>query len=128
MLRIASRSPASIRRPPFPHPRTSLLPAISRPRSSASRSPRTHATEPGRSSIAFENDAAAAGLAGFVQDNGTTVDRQLPEMACGGIGVLDYDGDGLLDVYAIQGGPFPPARRQSSTGGPAFPEPRRRNI
>ncbi|MHB1562299.1 MAG: CRTAC1 family protein, partial [Isosphaeraceae bacterium] len=26
----------------------------------------------------------------------------------GGVGLLDYDGDGRLDIYAVQGGPFPP--------------------
>ncbi len=33
----------------------------------------------------------------------------------GGIGVIDFDGDGWLDVYAVQGGPFPP-----KNGSPAF--------
>ena len=35
--------------------------------------------------------------------------RQLPETMGGGVGLLDYDGDGWLDVYCVQGGPFPPA-------------------
>jgi tetratricopeptide (TPR) repeat protein len=83
-------------------------------------SARPRANEPGRSPIAFENDAASAGLAGFVLDNGTTADRQLPEMACGGIGVLDYNGDGLLDVYAIQGGPFPPPAGNRQQGDRLF--------
>src|SRR5262249_17810789 len=34
--------------------------------------------------------------------------RQLPETMSGGVGLLDYDGDGWLDVYLVQGGPFPP--------------------
>ena len=51
--------------------------------------------------------AASAGLAGFIQDNGGSPIHQLPESMSGGVGLLDYDSDGLLDVYCVQGGHFP---------------------
>ena len=50
----------------------------------------------------------------FTFENGATPARQIPETMSGGVGLLDYDGDGWLDVYLVQGGPFPP--RQPSTG------------
>ncbi len=80
------------------------------------------ATSPGLSSAAirFEDHTAAAGLASFVQKNGQSPERQLPEMSCGGVGVLDYDGDGFLDVYAIQGGPFPPPAESGLQGDRLF--------
>jgi tetratricopeptide (TPR) repeat protein len=52
----------------------------------------------------FSDDARAAGLASFIFDNGQTPLHQLPETMSGGIGLIDYDGDGWLDVYAVQGG------------------------
>jgi enediyne biosynthesis protein E4 len=60
------------------------------------------------SSIEFQDDAVPAGLAQFVFDNGATPNWQLPEMSCGGVGLIDYDGDGFLDIFAVQGGRFPP--------------------
>ncbi len=69
-------------------------------------------------SVAFRDDAEAAGLR-FVYDNAETVFHQLPEPFGGGLGLLDYDSDGWLDVYCVQGGPFTPdpkSERPSSRG------------
>jgi tetratricopeptide (TPR) repeat protein len=57
--------------------------------------------------IRFLDDAQPAGLT-FQFDNGRSTSRQLPETMSGGVGLLDFDGDGYLDVYVVQGGHFPP--------------------
>src|SRR5262249_2198834 len=80
----------------------------------------------------FVDDADAVGLR-FRFENGHTAICQLPETMSGGIGLLDYDGDGWLDVYAVQGGAFPPGdaafqavddhgqdARATASGGTAF--------
>jgi FG-GAP-like repeat len=61
----------------------------------------------------FRDDAGPAGLR-FVHDNGhSRRNTPPPEAMCGGVGLRDFDGDGRLDVYLVQGGPFPP--RESVT-------------
>jgi predicted Zn-dependent protease len=54
----------------------------------------------------FGDDAESAGLR-FVYQNDPTPRCRLPETMGGGVGLIDYDGDGWLDVYAVQGGQLP---------------------
>lgn len=69
----------------------------------------------------FHDDAEPAGLR-FVHDNGARDDAPLtlPVTGSGGVALLDVNGDGLLDVYAVQAGPFPPA--PSSSSSPSEPQ------
>ncbi len=68
---------------------------------------------------AFTDDALVSGLR-FSFDNGATPSKQLPETMSGGVGLLDYDGDGWLDVYLVQGGPFPPDPNDQRRGDRLF--------
>lgn len=58
----------------------------------------------------FVDAAESSGLV-FHFDNGATAQKQLPETMSGGVALLDFDNDGWLDVYLVQGGVFPPPPR-----------------
>src|SRR5918995_1260925 len=55
----------------------------------------------------------------FVHDNGASGDYFMPEMMGAGAALLDYDNDGDLDVFFVQGAPVGasrPAPDSSSSG------------
>ena len=57
--------------------------------------------------VRFTDVAPAARLT-FTHDRGATPEHRLPESMGAGLAWLDYDGDGWMDLYAVQSGPFPP--------------------
>jgi tetratricopeptide (TPR) repeat protein len=69
--------------------------------------------------LSFSEHAEAAGLR-FTFENGRSALRQIPETTAGGVALLDYDGDGWIDVYVVQGGPFPPDPARPNTGDRLF--------
>ena len=64
----------------------------------------------------FADDAGAVGLR-FQFDNGATPLHHTPETTAGGVALLDYDGDGWLDVYVTQACRFPPDLAAPKTTG-----------
>ena len=67
------------------------------------------APKPESAPIAFEDIAEKSGLATFVHQNGGSSTKLIPPLSTsGGVGLIDYDNDGFIDVYAIQSGQYPP--------------------
>src|SRR5262245_22602567 len=56
-------------------------------------------------SVVFEEVAAASGVR-FVTNSGRSPRRHQPETMVAGVAFLDYDGDGRLDIYAVNGAPI----------------------
>jgi hypothetical protein len=56
--------------------------------------------------VTFADVTRAAGLASFRRASGSAVKDYLLEAKGGGLALLDFDGDGWLDVYLTNGGSF----------------------
>ncbi len=56
--------------------------------------------------IAFEEIAERAGVH-FVSRNSASAAKEQPESMVAGVALFDYDGDGLLDIYFVNGATMP---------------------
>src|SRR5215471_3818638 len=56
--------------------------------------------------IIFEERAAQSGLV-FVSNSSPTTNKNQPETMVAGIALIDYDNDGYLDVYFVNGAAIP---------------------
>jgi enediyne biosynthesis protein E4 len=61
--------------------------------------------------IVFEEIAGRAGLV-FTADSCPTPNKNQPETMVAGVGLLDYDNDGYLDVYFVNGAAIPSLKKE----------------
>ncbi|HTQ58245.1 MAG TPA: CRTAC1 family protein [Bryobacteraceae bacterium] len=62
--------------------------------------------------IAFEEIAERSGIR-FVADSCPTPNKNLPETMLAGVALLDYDNDGYLDIYFVNGAAIPSLKKES---------------
>jgi enediyne biosynthesis protein E4 len=65
-----------------------------------------------RSTIRFEDITSQSGIQ-FVVDNSATANKNQPETMISGVGLIDYDNDGFLDIFLINGAAIPSLKKDS---------------
>ena len=94
---------------------TSLAPPDLWPQAEAGQNPATIPAKnaPAASQIRFEEVAGRSGL-NFVTRNSATPNKNQIETMVGGVALFDYDGDGFLDIYLVNGAEIPSLEKSSS--------------
>jgi len=64
------------------------------------------------SSIRFQDITGRSGV-DFVTDSSPTPNKNQPETMISGIGLFDYDNDGYLDIFIINGAAIPSLKKES---------------
>src|SRR5205823_3925763 len=64
--------------------------------------------------IRFEEIASKAGVT-FVTQNSPTPNKNQVETMVAGVALLDYDGDGYLDIYLVNGAAIPSLKKENPT-------------
>jgi hypothetical protein len=70
------------------------------------------ALSPPAAPIRFEDIAKKAGV-NFVTQNSATPNKNQPETMVAGVALFDYDGDGFLDIYFVNGAEIPSLQKTS---------------
>ncbi|HKV81161.1 MAG TPA: CRTAC1 family protein [Candidatus Sulfotelmatobacter sp.] len=65
------------------------------------------------STIRFEDVTSRSGVQ-FVADSCPTPNKNQPETMISGVGLIDYDNDGYLDIFFINGAALPSLKKESS--------------
>jgi hypothetical protein len=66
-----------------------------------------------KTAIRFEDITARSGLQ-FTTNSSPTPNKNQPETMVSGIGLIDYDNDGWLDIFIINGAAIPSLKKESS--------------
>jgi len=68
--------------------------------------------EPGTNTIRFENVTSQSQLQ-FITDSCPTPNKNQPETMVGGVGLIDYDNDGYMDIFLVNGAAIPSLKKDS---------------